>query len=203
MSEKTQLLYKLFSYPFFYSITQKLMSGEKKRATLVQNIIKENSTILDIGCGTGKIIEALPNVKYFGFDINKIYINFAKKKYKNKNINFFCKKFTSKDLKKLPKFDFVLLFGIMHHLTDFEINQLLNLINKNLKKNGTILTFDPVYVKKQNFIARFLIRNDVGENVRFANQYVNILKKIFRKINYQIDNQNFIPYNWFISKINK
>ena len=126
-----------------------------------------------------------------------------KKKYNKPNIKFFCKKFTSSDLKKLPKFDYVLLFGIMHHLSDIEVKKLFFLIKKILKKGGLVLTCDPVYVKNQNFFAKFLIDNDVGENVRFAKEYVKIIKKIFNKIIYKVDQQNILPYNWFISKIFK
>ena len=203
MSQKIHGIYKFFSFPLVYSLTQKIMSAEKKREKIVKNIVKKNSTVLDIGCGTGKIIEALPHINYYGFDISKIYINYAKKKYNKPNIKFFCKKFTSSDLKKLPKFDYVLLFGIMHHLSDIEVKKLFFLIKKILKKGGLVLTCDPVYVKNQNFFAKFLIDNDVGENVRFAKEYVNIINKIFNKIIYQVDQQNILPYNWFISKIFK
>ena len=56
-----------------------------------------------------------------------------KKKYKNRG-KFYCKKFTSRDIKKLPKFDHVLLFGILHHLNDDEIKNLMILVKKNFKK---------------------------------------------------------------------
>jgi ubiquinone/menaquinone biosynthesis C-methylase UbiE len=203
MSQKTHGIHKFFSFPLVYSLTQKIMSGEKKRETIVKKIVKKNSTVLDIGCGTGKIIEALPNVNYYGYDISEVYINYAKKKYNKPNIKFFRKKFTSADLKKLPKFDYVLLFGILHHLGDIEVKKLLFLIKKILKKGGLILTCDPVYVKNQNFLAKFLIDNDVGENIRFANGYIDIIKKIFRKTTYRVVQQNILPYNWFISKIFK
>ena len=203
MSQKIEGIHKFFSYPLVYSLTQKIMSGDKIRRNIVKNIVKKNSTVLDIGCGTGKIIEALPNIKHYGYDISKVYINYAKKKYNKPNIKFFCKKFTPSDLKKLPKFDYVLLLGIMHHLNDIEIKKLFLLIKKNLKKDGLILTLDPVYIKNQNIFAKFLIDNDVGQNVRFAKEYISIIKKNFNKVIYRVDQQNILPYNWFISKIFK
>ena len=39
MSQKTSGLHKIFSYPFFYSLTQKIMSGVSTRGALVKNII--------------------------------------------------------------------------------------------------------------------------------------------------------------------
>ena len=35
MSQKTLGFYKFFSYPIFYSLTQKIMSGESKREKII------------------------------------------------------------------------------------------------------------------------------------------------------------------------
>lgn len=197
MSQKTTGIHKIFSYPLVYSITQKIMSGESKRSSIVKNKIKKDSFILDIGCGTGKILDDLPIVNYFGYDISYEYINYAKKKYENKRIKFFCKKFSTKDILNIPKFDYVFLFGVMHHLSDYQLKYLLKLIKGVLKKNGKLLTCDPILLKKQNIVSRILITNDVGKNVRYKKEYLNLLKSSFKKINCKIDHQKFIPYDWF------
>ena len=197
MSQNTSGFYKLFSYPILYSLTQKIMSGESKRASLVKNIVTKNSKLLDIGCGTAKIIESLPQINYYGYDISKKYIRYAKKKYSSKKYNFYCKKFNFKEIKKLPKFDFILLFGIMHHLDDTELRKTLFLLKKVLKTKGTLLTCDPIFIKKQNIFANFLIKSDVGKNVRYKKDYLKLLNKNFKKIKVKIHNQSFIPYTWF------
>ena len=104
MSQNTSGVHKIFSYPLFYSLTQKIMSGVSTRDALVRNVINKNSKILDIGCGTAKIIESLPIVDYYGYDISKKYISYAKKKYNSEQNKFFCKKFNSNELSKLPRF---------------------------------------------------------------------------------------------------
>ena len=81
MSQNTSGIYKILTYPLFYSLWQKIMSGESTRAALVKNIVNKNSTVLDIGCGAAKILESLPLVNYYGYDINKKKI---KKKLKKK-----------------------------------------------------------------------------------------------------------------------
>ena len=130
--------------------------------------------MLDVGCGPAQILDALPKINYYGFDINPIYITSAKKKYRDRG-KFFCKKITSKNIKYLPKFDHILLLGILHHLTDKEINILMTNIKKVLKKNGNIITLDNIFIKNQNFIAKFLIEMDKGNNVRSKTGYINIL----------------------------
>ena len=113
MTQKTNKLYNLLTIPFLYSFIQKIFSGESVRKNLVRNYIKKkNVSVLDIGCGTAEILEILPGSKYFGYDIEPKYINYAKLKYEKKG-KFYCKKFTSKEIKKLPKFDYVLYFGGM------------------------------------------------------------------------------------------
>lgn len=197
MSQKTSLLYRLLSNTLVYSLSQKIMSGTSFRAKIVKKYItKNNVNVLDVGCGPAEILESLPEVKYFGYDVNPNYINYAKKKYGKKG-NFFCRKFTNKDLKKLPKFDYVLLLGILHHLNDDEIKELMLLIKKILKKNGNIITEDPILIQKQNPVAKLLVKMDRGNNVRKKEEYIKIIKAHFKKINSKIYHQQFIPYTWF------
>jgi 2-polyprenyl-3-methyl-5-hydroxy-6-metoxy-1,4-benzoquinol methylase len=175
------------------------MSATSIREKIVRKYItKNNVNVLDIGCGTGEILESLPKVKYFGYDINPIYINDAKKKYKGLG-NFFFKKFTNKELKKLPKFDHVLLLGILHHLNDAEVNALMLLLKKTLKKKGNIITLDSIFSKEQNPIAKLLIKMDRGENVRTKDGYLRLIENHFKKINSKVYHQKFIPYTWFVT----
>ena len=197
MSQNISGIHKIFSYPLIYSLTQIIMSGVSVRSALVKKIVNENAKILDIGCGTGKILESLPAVDYYGYDISKKYINYAKKKYKSKRNKFYCKKFNINEVDNIPKIDFILLFGVIHHLEDGELHELFPVIKKVLKKNGKIITCDPIYIKKQNIIGHFLIKNDVGKNVRNKENYLKLLRKHFRNIKFNIKHQNFIPYTWF------
>tara|TARA_Y100000590_G_scaffold353758_1_gene406822 strand:+ start:740 stop:1354 length:615 start_codon:yes stop_codon:yes gene_type:complete len=198
MSQKTNKLYSLFSNTAFYSFSQKVMSGTSFRRKIVKKYITKNHVkVLDIGCGPAEILDSLPKVKYFGYDISPTYINHAKKKYGERG-NFYCKKFTAKELKKLPKFDYVLLLGILHHLDDHEAKYLMSLIKRTLRKNGRIITGDPILIKKQNMIAKFIIKKDRGNNVRDRKGYLNIIKKYFKKIKSKIYHQKFIPYTWFV-----
>lgn len=199
MSQKNKGIYSLLSNTFFYSLVQRVMSGTSFRKKIVKKYItKHNVKVLDIGCGPAEILDTLPKIKYYGFDINPIYINSAKKKYENKG-KFFCKKFTNKNIKYLPKFDHVLLLGVLHHLSNKEINTLMLNIKKVLKRKGNIITLDNIFIHKQNFIAKFLIQMDKGENVRSRKGYLNILKNHFKKINSKIYHQKFIPYTWFVA----
>ncbi len=198
MSQRTSVLYNLVNHPIFYIFFQKIMSGTSFRKKIIKNNIEnKNYNILDIGCGPAEILQYIPKSNYYGFDIDERSIKFAKRKYKNKNHHFYCKKFNNTEIKKLPKFDFVIMFGILHHLKSKEIKYVLSLCKKVMKKNGTLLTEDPIFIKDQNFVAKFLIRNDRGLNIRTKKEYLNLVKIFFHKVKSKITHQSFIPYTWF------
>jgi len=204
MSQRKNQIYNFINNPVVYKIIQKIMSGTSFRNNIIkQNIRKKNLKILDIGCGPAEILEHIPKCEYHGYDIDKRSIKYAQRKYHQKNFHFYCKRFNGNELKKLPKFDFIIFFGILHHLKNEEASAILNLCKKKMKKNSKLLTEDPIFVERQNFIAKFLIKKDRGMNVRKKSEYINLLKKHFRNIKPKIVNQSFVPYTWFTTVCSK
>ena len=174
------------------------MSGTSFRKNIIKKNIKNKKIrVLDIGCGPAEILEHILNSIYYGFDIDIRSINYAKNRFKNKDYHFYCKRFAKQDLKKLPKIDFVILFGILHHLDNVEVKKILYLCKKIMKKNGKLLTEDPIFLKKQNLIAKFFISYDRGMNVRRKKDYISLVKSQFKNIKSKVTHQSFIPYTWF------
>ena len=91
----------------------------------------------------------------------------------------------------------------MHHLENQEINKIFLTLKKVLKKKGKLITCDPVFIEKQNFIANYLIKNDSGNNVRNKNGYLKLINMHFKKVKFKIKNQKFIPYTWFYTSCEK
>ena len=204
MSQRKNQIYNLINNPLIYKIIQSVMSGTSFRNSIIKkNITKSNLKILDIGCGPAQIIEHLPQCDYYGYDIDQRSIQYAKKKYYQKNFHFYCKKFNKTELKKLPKFDFIIFFGILHHLSNKEVYEILKLCKKIMKKNSKLLTEDPILLENQNVFAKFLIKKDRGLNVRDKQEYINLLKKHFKKIKNKVTHQYFIPYTWFTTVCSK
>ena len=83
MSHKKNKFHKILSSPLIYSTFQKLMKGDKIRKKILKlNVKKKNPKILDIGCGLGDSLQYIENPIYFGYDISKTYIEYAKKNIK-------------------------------------------------------------------------------------------------------------------------
>ena len=204
MSQRINQIYNFINSPLVYRIIQYIMSGTSFRNSIIKkNIKKSNLKILDIGCGPAQILEQIPRCDYYGYDIDQRSIQYAKKKYRKKNYHFYCKKFNKTEIKKLPKFDFVIFFGILHHLSNKEADKMLTLCKRTMKKNSKLLTEDPILLEKQNIIAKFLIEKDRGINVRQKKEYINLLKKHFKKIKNKVTHQFFIPYTWFTTVCSK
>ena len=198
MSQRTSKIYNLINSPWFYIFFQKIMSGTSfRKKIIIKNIKNSKVKVLDIGCGPAEVLNYIPNSVYYGYDIDQRSINYAKKKYKDKNHHFFCKKFRKSEIKKLPKIDYVILFGIVHHLNDEEVKNLFELCKKVMKKNAVLLTEDPILIKNQNPIARFLIKNDRGMNIREKSNYLKLVSAYFKNIRAKITHQFFVPYTWF------
>ena len=52
----------------------------KNKYIAVSKLVKPGSSVLDVGCNKAEILEFLPNIDYYGIDINKQLIEELKKK---------------------------------------------------------------------------------------------------------------------------
>lgn len=164
---------------------------------------KAGDKILDIGCGPGDILEFLPSVDYWGFDLNEEYINSARKRFSNRG-QFFCKKVSRDAIPGEDIFDIVLACGIFHHLTDEESVEMFELAHTLLKPGGHFITYDGVYVPDQSYFERFLLSIDRGKYVRTEEQYRMIAQKNFTHIQVSIFSAVIrLPYTLIIMSCKK
>jgi 2-polyprenyl-3-methyl-5-hydroxy-6-metoxy-1,4-benzoquinol methylase len=188
--QKQTWLYRLLSSPQLYRITQNFF-GRKKGYQILLNeymILKEGNSVLDIGCGTADIVDFFPaNINYVGFDINSRYIEYAQAKYKDK-VKLFCKRVSEADAVTLEKFDYIISLAVVHHLNDEEAIDLYRLGMGLLKPEGIMIIIDPTRNNSDSFIAKLLTNHDRGEHIRFPNQYEQIAKKVFPKVDVYIRN---------------
>ena len=75
----TKLGWQLLEQPIIYRGFRFLFGSERFRKHYASVIdAKQGDVILNIGCGTGDILNSLPHVQYVGFDINEKHIPKAK-----------------------------------------------------------------------------------------------------------------------------
>ena len=174
----------LFNSPSIYTFFQNLLGQKNARNVYVNEYIrpKRGDKILDVGCGPADILDHLPKeVEYFGVDIDSKYIKAAQKKYGQRG-TFICKKLDSALAKDLPTFDLVITIGVIHHLDNEDARLLFEIAHEKLRPGGRLITVDPVYVEKQSRLERYLLLKDRGTYVRRKNDYINLAKDKFSRV---------------------
>lgn len=201
MSQITSGLRSVFSSASVYDWFQDLLGADQIRRELAREFIKATPgmRVLDVGCGTAGILAYLPqDIVYFGFDVSSIYIDAATKRFGNRG-NFHCGYFDDAQAAPLKgSIDIVIGLGILHHLEDTEAKHVFNLARSVLRPGGRTLTMDPVYVDGQGSIAKYLIDNDRGQNVRTPPAYKALPAGLFDSIDGRIRRRSRIPYTEWV-----
>ena len=112
----------------------------------VMDKIDANTTLLDIGTGSGKMLEILSiekNVKCTGTDTNQDMLNEAKGKLKNTDTELHL----IEAGKSLPfeekSFDYVTICSVLFHLKEEEIDKIVEDSLKVLKEKGKLIILTP------------------------------------------------------------
>jgi len=110
--------------------------------------LKEDSIVYDIGCSTGSFLKRLAirhdnkkKIKFYGIDIIKNMINFAKKNNKHKKITYQNKDALNYNFKKS---DFFISFYTIQFIHPKHRQLLINKIYKKLNWGGAFLFIEKV-----------------------------------------------------------
>lgn len=204
MAQITSGLRAILSSPAIYDAFQNIMGADRIRRELVANYIRPavGMRILDIGCGTARILDYLPDVDYHGFDLSQRYIDEAQRRCGDRG-HFRCALVEQATLDDMPPFDIVLAVGVLHHLDDNSALSLLNLAKCALRPGGRLVTIDPCYDLAQNPVARFLVSRDRGQNVRSGGAYRELAYNVFAHVQGEVRHRAWIPYTHWVMECTK
>lgn len=180
-SHRTRGLYRLLERPRVYEWLQNLLGARNGRRRIVELLRPfAGARVLDIGCGTGTLLENLPaDVEYTGFDLNPAYIDIARKLH-GERARFICARVGETELPgEEQTYDFVLAIALLHHLDDADAHRLLDTAARLLRPGGVFFSIDGTLHEKQSRIARLLIALDRGAKVRTPDAYRRLIDAHF------------------------
>ena len=189
-------LLQVFENPRLYLWFQGALGAKRARRICIREWVRPSPglRVLDIGCGPGYVAEYFPEPQYVGFDIEPSYIEYAKKKYSGRH-QFFCQWFDEKARQSFEPFDVVLMTGVIHHLTDDEAIQLLELAKSCLKPDGRFVALEGCYEAGQSRLAKFLLDRDRGQYIRTQPEYQRLSSRIFGRVNSVVRHDLlYVPY---------
>jgi SAM-dependent methyltransferase len=205
MSHHSTGLYRIFESAAIYEGFQRLLGSDASRRRFVREFLRPfpGVRILDIGCGTGAILDYLPaGVEYIGYDSNPRYVEDARRRHTGRG-QFLCAR-----VEEAPEqpggFDLVLATAILHHLDDPEADRLIASAHRHLRPGGSLVTLDPVRHPGQSPLARLLIALDRGRRVRTPKEYRDLAAAHFPSIETALLTDLMpLPYSHFLMRATK
>ncbi|MBD3361677.1 methyltransferase domain-containing protein [Candidatus Woesearchaeota archaeon] len=121
----------LYWHPWIYKIGLLLYHGRylSKRYEYISRQIGKNKVVLEPGCGPGILAKYLnKSCKYIGFDIDPMFVKYAKKK----GLNVYKGDALSK--KSYKRADAIVMSDFFHHIGRKDEKKVLKLCNQYAKK---------------------------------------------------------------------
>ena len=179
-SQRETGVWRLMARPAFYRWYQQCLGESKVQSMFVTEHVRPQpgDRVLDIGCGTGDILEHLTDVDYVGFDPSSRYIEVARRRFGDRG-RFFVAGVEDVSASDFEGVDLVIAFGVVHHLCDDVARRFFAVASEIVSEHGRCVTLDPYFEEQQPRIGRFLIEHDRGRHVRTIEAFLELASSAF------------------------
>lgn len=177
-------LKRILKFSWAYRLLQSLAGTPQAMRWLAEHHWKAQpgEKVVDIGCGLGTILHYLPpDVNYVGFDISDAYIQTARKQFGDRAV-FLCgtaRTFLDRWDDRLDNADLVTCIGLLHHLEDKEVEEVLEVSRRMLSPTGRLVVLEPTYLAHQTRTSRWMVGRDRGRNVRSEAEWKRLMGNVF------------------------
>lgn len=169
-----------------YRMAQRLIGADEFRRVLVEDILAVDASdrILDLGCGTADILDHLPAADYIGFDPSQRYVDDASRRFEGRGT--FVTDLADIVGGQQADRTVVMAIGVLHHMADDDVRDLLNTAGDMLEPGGRFVSIDPAFVADQHRVARWLIARDRGRHVRTPEELRTLVGVRFRSVSVEV-----------------
>ncbi len=168
----------VMSWPLVYRVWMAPQAEKKFAPIIAHNDLKRVRRVLDVGCGPGTNAGHFQNVDYLGIDLNKRYIESAKRWYGDRFISADAAEFVAEPS---DRFDFILVNTFLHHIDLPTTRRILTNLARLLTEDGHIHIVELVLPPHAS-IPRFLARADRGKYPRAQNEWVQVFQENFQQV---------------------
>lgn len=160
------------SYPLFKGVLEKYIGAGSFR---------EDDRILDFGCGTGKYCTFFNPRNYIGIDVSDKNLGIARRNYpeyrffklqngpQNHQLNF-----------KDRYFQFILILGVFHHISNDDLKIILVELRRLLKENGKIFLLEPILSETSKRLNKWMQFVDRGKHFRREKDLLGLIEPHFK-----------------------
>ena len=170
---------KILGIPFVYNHVRPWVLGGIDLSPLYRQLeVTAQDVILDIGCGTGDALNYIDGfARYLGIDTDPVAIASAQSHYGQKpNVQFECKECKEEDVCALGP-TLVVMAGLLHHLTDPQAIELLQLAGKAPGVRRAV-TLDIVFLDgREHWVNNGFAAMDRGRHCRRVEGYRTLVER--------------------------
>ncbi len=162
---------KVSDHPVLFIFFRSLLENDFReiRARIKRDLdLGQGLRSLDLACGPGAFADLFEGGDYVGVDMNRRYIEHARKHRRGAFVVGDARKVELPD----ARFDQVLIFGLLHHLSDQDTRAVLKECKRMLVPGGRLLAIEDIpAVSKLNLIGHLIHSVENGEHIRPAEDY--------------------------------
>lgn len=189
----------------FYDIQKKKnLYYFQNLVSLYKSLIVPNSTIIEIGSGTGDLITLLEAKEGVGFDISEKMTEIAQKKYAGKK-NIKYAKHNIFDSHELFRADYIILADVLEHIENLE--DFLNRLSARTQRESKVIisVINPIWEWAMALGEKLNMKIPEGPSERISVSETEIL---FKKAGFNIQERGYrflvpkrIPFSDLINKL--